>query len=101
MGDNGEVKTSEVLAQERLGRYHSNPNSFIELSELICAAMRSDKGSGGIAVYVGNARRSELNQSWAELNCRLSLILQQMTMEQGQCKIIPPKKGILDFARRR
>lgn len=106
MGDNGEIKTPEQIAQEeyqeRLERYQKNPTAFIEISELICAVMRSNKSQLGISVYIGPAKRSELNMAFAELNCRLGFMLQQQMIQSEEKRIVTPDKGgILGFARRR
>lgn len=83
--DNGEPKkeekTDEQLKEERLVRYNSNPDSFIEISELVCAAMRNPKSQIGVSIMVGNVKRSELNQAQAELNHRIDLCRRSMDIE--------------------
>jgi hypothetical protein len=115
MGDNGgieskdenkkeEVKTEEQLKQERNERFAKDPETFIEISELVCAVIRNPKSQLGISVMVGNCKRSELNQAESELvhilrKTRISMDIQSEMIHQS--KIQPAKGGMLDFVRRR
>jgi hypothetical protein len=67
MDDNGK-KTEETLAQERLERYQKDPLSFVELQDVIHMTVRNPKSPIGISVFRGNAKRSEVDLSWSELN---------------------------------
>ncbi len=84
MGDNGKLeeikpeKSQEELDKERAERFTKEPDSFIEISELVCAAMRNSKSQIGISIMVGNVKRSELNQAQAELNHRIDLCRRSM-----------------------
>jgi hypothetical protein len=53
---------------ERLERYQKNPDSFFELSEIVCMAIRNDKSQLGISIFFGNAKRSEMNNAIEEIN---------------------------------
>ena len=109
MGDNGDVKKEEVktdiqLANERHERYTKNPETFIEISELICAVMRNPKSQLGISVMIGYAQRSELNQGQAELNHLIDLLRRQMDIEsqaKHQSKHVITPGSMMDFARRK
>jgi len=101
--NNGKIlpeKTEEQLIRERAERFAKDPNSFIEISELICGVARTDKTSMGISIFVNNVRRSELNNAQVELNCRIDTIRKGMDMAQQKTKIIPAKGGILNFVRK-
>ncbi len=96
------VKTEEQLSQERKDRFAKDPESFVELSELICAVMRNSKSQLGISLFLGNAKRSELNNAQAELNNTINHARQNMDMETAminQSKIVPAKHGMLDGVR--
>lgn len=97
MGDNG--KTQEQKDKERSERFTKDPNSFIEISELICAAMKSEKSGLGVTIMVNNCKRSELDISQIELNHRFDLCRRQMDMA-SEMKKIAPAHGIRDFVRR-
>lgn len=106
MGDNGKIepeKTQEVLDKERAERFAKEPHSFIEVNELICAAIRNPKSQLGISILVGNCKRSELNQAQVELNHRMEIARRQMDIEAevNHSKILPAKGSFLNFARRR
>jgi hypothetical protein len=113
-GDNGKLeknpegelqKTPEQLKEERLARYNSDPDSFIEINELICAAIRNPKSQLGISILVGNCKRSELNQAESEIahllrKARISMdIASEMRKEAVNNLITPQKNGIMNFAR--
>ena len=97
------IKTEEQLKQERLDRYTKAPDTFVEIDELICAVIRNPKSQLGISVMLGNAKRSEIDLAWAELNHRISFSLRQMDIAaemKNHPKIIPAKHGMLDGARK-
>lgn len=87
MGENGKLeenkpeKPQEELDKERAERFAKEPYSFIEISELVCAAMRSSKSQIGVSIMIGNVKRSELNQAQAELNHRIDLCRRSMDIE--------------------
>lgn len=98
------VKTDEQLKIERSARHTSNPETFIELSDLICVVVRNPKSQLGVSVFIGNVRRSEIDIGQSELNHRIELTRRQMDIEaemKHQSKIVPAKHGILDFRRRK
>ncbi len=96
--DGGLPKSTEQLAKERAERFASNPETFIEIDEVVCCVVRSNKSDMGISVFIGNAKRSELDLAWAELNHRIQMVLRAM---EAQPKIVPAKGGMLNFGRRR
>ncbi len=106
MGDNGKlelepVKTEEQLKTERAERYTKDPDTFIELSEVVCVVIRNPKSQLGVSVMVGNAKRSEIDIAQIELSYRIDLVRRQMDIQSEQAhKIIPAKHGILDGARK-
>ena len=115
MGDNGgieskdenkkeEIKTEEQLKTEQAKRFADNPETFIEISELVCAVVRNPKSALGISVIIGNAKRSEMDIGQAELNRRIDSVCRQMDAQaemERKGKIVPAGGGILNFARRR
>lgn len=64
----GNGKTQEQLREEKEQRFKANPDSFIEMSEIVVAAKRSPKG---IAVYVGAASIVELNIAKSTIQYRI------------------------------
>ena len=108
-GDDGKLtpeptKTEEQLASERFSRYQKDPITFIELSDLICGVVRNPKSQLGVSVFIGIAKRSEIDIAEIELVHRISLTRRQMDIEAEmlhQSKIVPAKHGIFDFARKR
>ena len=83
-----ETKTPEQLKAERIERFNKNPESFIEISEIVVAAVKHEKSTLDIAVIVGNCRRSLFNQAQCEIThalnkARMSMDMQQETMKQG------------------
>jgi hypothetical protein len=88
-----EAKTPEQLKADRIERFNKNPDSFIEISDIVVAAIRSEKSTLDIAVIVGNHRRSLFNQAQCEIihalnKARMSMDMQQEMMRQE--KIIKP-----------
>ena len=114
MGDNGKLnqekpqeKTEEQLKQERLERYQKDPNTFIELSELIMACVRNPKSHLGMSVFVGHCKRSELDIAQVELNHisnkqRIQMDIASEMKHQianGMIKT-PNQHGMMNFARK-
>ena len=100
--DNGKkqpekTKTSEVLAEERLQRYKAEPKNFVELSDIIHMTIRNPNSPLGISVFMGHAKRSEVDLSWAELNFNIQGSLAQMSiaskMKQEAAKGMIHKAG--------
>ena len=109
-GDNGElkkeeVKTPEVIAAERLARYQADPQKFVEISEIIACAIKTPGIGLGVAVFVGNCKRSEIDIAKTELEMamieRLMELKQVSQMQQAGVKILPAKHGMFDFVRRK
>ena len=100
--ENKEPKTPEQLKEERLKRYQENPDSFVEYSEVIIAVLRKDKGMQPI---FGKTNLYEITQAVSELQFRLFKMRLDMELQlaelKEQNKIVKPKHGILDFARRK
>jgi hypothetical protein len=88
MGNNGDKpeKTQEELKAERLKRYQDNPNDFIEISDLACAAMLSKKSNLGISVMVGNISRSLLDVAQVALNHMIDKIRIRMDVQSEMQK---------------
>jgi hypothetical protein len=94
----------ELLNKQRIKRFNEAPETFIEISELICAAIRNPKSPLGISIWIGNAKRSEIDIAEIELVHRVSLARRQMDITSEmlkQGKIEPVKHGMFDFARKR
>jgi len=103
MGDNGHiepVKTTEQLAKERLERYQKDPQSFIEIGEIVACAIKTPGLGLGVATFIGNCKRSELDIAYSELNMSMTERLMELRMA-AQTKIIPAKGSMFDFARRK
>ena len=98
------IKTPEQLKLERAERFTKDPETFIEISELVCAVLHNPKSQLGISVMVGVSKRSELNTAQCELNHIIDATRRQMdrdAQEATQGKIVPAKHGIFNYARRR
>lgn len=96
-----EAKTPEQLKAERAERFAKNPDSFIEISEIVVAAVKHEKSTLDIVVIVGNHRRSLFNQAQCEIihalnKARMSMDMQQEMMRQE--KIIKPS-GLVNRVR--
>jgi hypothetical protein len=97
-------KTPEQLAQERLERYQKNPDSFVEISELVVATIKTPKG---MSIYISNhCLKSDIALSMMELNHGISKMLLRREVEsdmkrQAAQGLIKPARGIIDFARRK
>ena len=92
-------KTPEQLAQEekeaREARYKASPDTFIEISELVIAVVKTPGVGLGMGVFIAPAKRSEYDIAWSEINLRLLGML--MTMDRDQAlrdkpAIIDPRK---------
>jgi hypothetical protein len=104
-------KTPEQTAQERLERYQKDPLSFVEMSDVILAAVRNPKSQIGISVAIGQCKRSELDVSWAEMQHIITKFMIRMDVEadmkrQAAEQIIKPggdngKHRIMDFMRKK
>jgi hypothetical protein len=106
-GDNGKegLDTPEYLAAQRLTRYQKDPQSFVEVSEIIACAIKTPGLGLGVAVHIGNCKRSELDIAKSELELNLIERLMELKsaaeMQQNGVKIIPPKGSMFNFARRK
>ena len=100
-GDDGKLPDAE-LESKRTERFQKDPYSFIEISELICGVMRSPEASLGISIFIGNAKRSELDISLSELTLRIQDVLRRMALEAEMKKgSIQKPHSIFDFARKK
>ena len=94
-------KTPEQLKAERLKRYQESPDSFIEMSEIICAAIKSNKSSMGVAVMVnGYCKRSEINNAQCEINHSIEKMRIQMEVarEMNKAAMTPHPGAMHKFA---
>lgn len=91
------VKTEEQLKQERIDRFNKDPETFVEISELICGVVRNTNAPLGMSIFVGDARRSEIDIAQVELNHRINLIRRGM---DAPSKIQPAKGSMLNFVRK-
>jgi len=84
--EEAQKKTPEELAKEALearqARYIANPDMFLEISDIIAAAIRTPGTGIGISIYVAPAKRSEYDAAFTELNLRLLTTLMGMDKEQ-------------------
>lgn len=109
MGDNGPEpeKTAEQLESERIeakkARFAQDPESFIEISEIVMCAIRNPGAGLGISIMVGGSRQ-ELDISLVELQHAAFGMISMMKMNEAkarQQKIITPGARIKDIFRRR
>jgi len=91
-------KTPEELRQERDARYKADPNSFIELSEVICMAINSSKSALGVSVFVGNTTRGKLDIGQIELVHILNKTRLSMDMAKAMKNAPPPPGAMRSFA---
>jgi hypothetical protein len=104
MGDNGKIepgKTAEQLATERLTRYQANPESFIELNEVIACVIRNPGIGLGVATYINpNCKRLEFDIAYSELQVSMiDMALQFRVRAELPNKVVPAKGNFLNFAR--
>jgi hypothetical protein len=97
-------KTEEILAKERAERFAKDPNSFVEIKELICAVMKNDNSGLGVSILVNECKRSTLDVCQVELVHRFDLLRRQMDVMAQMKKVVPGngngKHGMIDFVRR-
>ena len=96
-GDNGELAqkemTPEAILAEKKAAFEKDPDQFIEMKDIIVCMIRMP---GGIAHYIGPAKRSEYNMSKSELQYQIDKILAEMDAVKTKSSIINPfskKKG--------
>jgi hypothetical protein len=105
-GNNGDKqeKTQEQLKEERHQRYLDKPNSFIEVSELACAAMLDSRSQLGISVMVGETTRAKLDIAQVELNHIINRVRIQMDvsaeMHRAEAQRIQQPGAMHRFANR-
>jgi len=94
-------KTPEQLLADKKAAFEANPDQFIPLSEIVVAVKRTPNG---IAHYIGEAKRSELQYAKAEIQFQIDEVLRIMALEKranalrGK-KIILPGKNKGAFGR--
>jgi len=80
--------------EEKKKAFEANPDQFISLSEIVVAVKRTPTG---IAHYIGDAKRSELQYAKAEIQFQIDEVLRLMAfkkVKQAKSKlIIDPKFG--------
>ena len=87
-GNNGKEpeKTEEQLKQEAIeakkARFADNPDTFIDIEDIIAAAIRTPGHGIGITIFVAPAKRSEYDVAYTELTLRLLTTLMGMDKEQ-------------------
>lgn len=101
-GDNGELnkeevkveKTSEQLKQEKIERFNKDPETFIELDEVVFVAIRNSKSALGMSIWIGNCKRSEMDIAEMELIHATAKMRLQMDMQSAMKsgKIVPAKE---------
>ena len=72
-------RRTDLLLTERLERYTKDPNTFIEVSEIIACIIRSPFGP----MMLIQGTKMELQIGWAELNRRMIDELRRMDLEQA------------------
>ena len=91
--DNGKLKTPEQLLEDKKKAFDENPDSFVDLSEVIIVVKRSPNG---ISHWLGSATRSQYNVAKSEVQYQIDKILTNMDMEvalKSKGKIHIPGKG--------
>jgi len=88
------IRTPEELAELRLERYKAEPQSFVEISELVFAAIKSPISALNISVMVGNVNRIQLDIAQVETNHTIDKIRMRMDIDaemkrQEASKIVP------------
>ena len=98
-----EVLTPEELKKARLDRYMKEPETFVELEDVVCMVVKNKTSSLGISVFIGNVQRSLLNQGQMELSHVANKIRLKMDIESEMKhpKIVPGKGSMLNFMRRK
>lgn len=93
--DNGQ-KTEETLAAERLERYKTQPEAFIETKpEVIVCVIRSPKGP---MMYIGGTEQ-ELQVSYAKLNQKIMNTLNSIEIAKAQKRVNIAKPGFFNKLR--
>ena len=88
----GNEKTSEQLKEERRQRFEKNPNSFIEMSEIIVAVKRTPQG---VAHYIGAASSQELNIAKIQVQLQIDEIYRKLSKPINPLILRPgSKKGM-------
>ena len=90
-GDDGklkqeEKKTEEQLNKERLERYTANPYSFVEMQDIILCVIRNPESGIGMATFIGNCKRTELDIGITELSHLVQKKLMNWDMESQMKK---------------
>lgn len=97
MNDNGDKTKEAIRTEERLKRYQVNPDSFIELSEIIVCLLRTpDKGP---MLYISGTI-FELKQSYTDITLKLQDHIRRTEYELAQKnKSVIQKPGFLQGLR--
>jgi len=79
-------KTPEQLKADKLKKFTDNPDRFVDMDDIIACMIRVN---GGVANYIGPAKRSEYNIAKSELQYQIDKILTEMDTAK-KSKIINP-----------
>lgn len=96
------TKSESELLQERLERYKKDPNSFIEVDDIVACVIKNPKSSIGVSVMTGNTSRSQMDIGQVELNHQMDKMRMQMDIQSEmhkQNKIVKPG-SMHNFARK-
>jgi len=93
-GGKEEEKTPEQELEGKKRRFEEDPNSFVELSEIIVATKRS---KGGIELFVNRfSKRNELSYSLGELTAEIVNVmtfLKVQAMKEQKVHLASPMPG--------
>jgi hypothetical protein len=99
-------KTPEQLEAERLERYKASPGSFVEIKDILVAAVKSDIPGAEVMIFVGRHKRSLLAQAKTEVDYAVQkhFMIMEAKVQEKQPAIVTPNGGgnggVMGFARR-
>ena len=94
------IKTPEQLSEERSKRYINDPESFIELHELICGVIKTPGIGMGVSCMVAKTSRTNLDVAQMELMHRMNNVRMNMDLDSAvKSKIVKPGGMMSRFAR--
>ena len=87
-GDNGELnlkkeveKTAEALLEEKKKAFEKEPERFIDLNDVVFAMIRIP---GGLANFMGSARRREYNITKSECQYQIDKVLAAIDIKMAK-----------------
>ena len=95
-GDGSPVPTEAELLEAKKKRFEENPDTFLEISEIVMCAVRNPSAGLGISIYVAGNRK-ELDISLMELQHAAFGIIASMKMREAADKgriVTPHKRGV-------